>query len=55
MNGRQLGIKRATLLVDGKLLEAYFGRPRNLSQTLEAVDICIANRKLQAGARLFAR
>ncbi len=31
------------------------GRALNLAQTLEAIDICIANRKLQAGAALAAR
>jgi len=31
------------------------GGPRNLAQTLEHIDICIANRGMQAGAKLFTR
>jgi len=38
----------------GKRLAGVAGGPRNLAQALEAIDICIANRKLQAGAGLFA-
>ncbi len=33
-------------------LERIAGGPRNLAQALETVDICIANRKLQAGTDL---
>ena len=39
----------------GSRLAGVDGGERNLAQTLEAVDICIANRKLQAGADLSAR
>ena len=31
------------------------GGPRNLAQTVEAIDICIAGRKLQEGAELVSR
>ena len=36
-------------------LAGIAGGERNLAQTLETVDICIANRKLQSGADLFGR
>ena len=50
-------------LQDRALLQAHYqervatvaGGPRNLAQTLEAIDICIAARKLQAGAELVGR
>lgn len=41
-------------LYQGKLARVAGGE-RNLAQTLEAIDICVANRKLQAGADLLAR
>jgi alanyl aminopeptidase len=49
------GERTALQALYGARLAGVPGGPRNLAQTLEAVDICIANRKLQTGAGLFAR